>query len=85
LTYLAAKLKIITKPDDLNWEEILAVGFIGGIGFTMSIFITQLAFVDATMIGAVKLGIFIASFIAGIVGVMLILNVHKKKVAREEN
>jgi NhaA family Na+:H+ antiporter len=78
-TYLAAKLKIITKPDNLGWDEIFAVGFLGGIGFTMSIFITQLAFVDDTMIDAVKLGVFIASFIAGCIGVWLILQAHKKK------
>jgi len=78
-TYLATKLKIVSKPDDLGWDEIFAVGFLGGIGFTMSIFITQLAFLDATMIDAVKLGIFIASFIAGIIGVLLILKAYKKR------
>jgi len=79
-TYLASKLKIVTKPDDLGWDEIFAVGFLGGIGFTMSIFITQLAFLDETMISAVKLGVFIASFIAGIIGILLILKAHKKKM-----
>ncbi|MEA3369975.1 MAG: Na+/H+ antiporter NhaA [Campylobacterota bacterium] len=78
-TYLAEKLKLVKKPDDLSWDEIMAVGFIGGIGFTMSIFITQLAFLDAGVIAAVKLGIFFASFIAGIIGVLLILRAHKKK------
>ncbi|MDC0933450.1 Na+/H+ antiporter NhaA [Arcobacteraceae bacterium] len=78
-TYLAAKLKIITKPDNLGWDEIFAVGFLGGIGFTMSIFITQLAFLDETMIDAVKLGVFIASFIAGTIGILLILKAHKEK------
>ena len=78
-TYLAHKLKIITKPDNLSWSEIIAVGFLGGIGFTMSIFITHLAFVDQSMIDAVKLGIFFASFIAGVIGVLLILKVDKKK------
>ena len=78
-TYLATKLKIVKKPDDLSWDEIMAVGFLGGIGFTMSIFITQLAFLDSTMIDAVKLGIFFASFIAGVVGVLLILKAYNKK------
>ncbi len=78
-TYLAHKLKIITKPDNLSWSEIIAVGFLGGIGFTMSIFITHLAFLDQSMIDAVKLGIFFASFIAGVVGVLLILKAHKNK------
>lgn len=79
-TYLATKFKIVTKPDDISWGEILAVGFLGGIGFTMSIFITQLAFVDASVISAVKIGIFFASFIAGIIGVLFILKANSKKV-----
>jgi NhaA family Na+:H+ antiporter len=78
-TYLASKFKIVKKPDELSWDEILAVGFLGGIGFTMSIFITQLAFIDQSIVGAVKIGIFFASFAAGIIGVLLILKAHKKK------
>lgn len=77
-TYLASKLKIAKKPDNLSWSEIFAVGFLGGIGFTMSIFITHLAFVDESIISAVKLGIFIASFIAAIIGILLILLTTKK-------
>ncbi len=79
LTYLAEKLKIVKKPDDLGWDEVIAVGFLGGIGFTMSIFITQLAFVDQSIIDAVKLGIFFASFIAGVIGVLLILKAYSQK------
>ena len=78
-TYLAQKLNIIKKPDDLGWDEVIAVGFLGGIGFTMSIFITQLAFLDQSMIDAVKLGIFFASFIAGIIGVILILKAYARR------
>ena len=79
-TYLATKMKIIHKPDNLSWEEIVAVGFLAGIGFTMSIFITNLAFTDEVIISAVKLGIFIASFIAGVMGVLLINRASKKAV-----
>ncbi|MEA3373750.1 MAG: Na+/H+ antiporter NhaA [Campylobacterota bacterium] len=78
-TYLAQKLNIVRKPDDLDWNEVIAVGFLGGIGFTMSIFITQLAFLDQSMIAAVKLGIFFASFIAGVIGVILILKAYNKR------
>ena len=81
-TYLAQKLNIVKKPKDLSWEEVIVVGFLGGIGFTMSIFITQLAFLDQSVIDAVKLGIFFASFIAGVLGVFLILRAHKNKIAR---
>ncbi|MEA1914982.1 MAG: Na+/H+ antiporter NhaA [Campylobacterota bacterium] len=84
LTYAAQKLKIIKKPDDLGWDEVIAVGFLGGIGFTMSIFITQLAFTDQSIVAAVKLGIFFASFIAGVIGVVLILKAYNKKVSTEQ-
>ena len=76
-TYLANKLNIIKKPDNISWNEVLAVGFLGGIGFTMSIFITHLAFLDESIIAAVKLGVFVASFIAAIIGVVLILTAKK--------
>lgn len=77
-TYLASKLKLASKPSNLSWGEIISVGFLGGIGFTMSIFITHLAFLDENIISAVKLGVFIASFFAAIIGVMLILSNKKR-------
>jgi NhaA family Na+:H+ antiporter len=77
-TYLATKLKWVQKPDELNWGEIMAAGFLGGIGFTMSIFITQLAFTDEALVGAVKLAIFMASFVAAVIGVLLILIFGRK-------
>ncbi len=76
-TYLAHKLRIIRKPSNISWSEVVAVGFLGGIGFTMSIFITHLAFLDETIISAVKLGVFVASFIAAVIGVFLILRVKR--------
>jgi NhaA family Na+:H+ antiporter len=78
-TWAFDKLKIVPKPHDLAWSEVVAVGFLGGIGFTMSIFITQLAFLDDGTIGAVKLGIFFASFISAVIGVLLILKGTSKK------
>jgi len=77
LTYIATKLKIVKKPENISWSEILAVGFIAGIGFTMSIFITHLAFLDENIISAVKLAVFAASFIAAVIGVILLLLVKK--------
>ena len=81
-TYLLTKLKIIKKPDNISWFEVIAVGFLGGIGFTMSIFITHLAFADETIIAAVKLGIFVASFVAAILGIILVLASSKKRKER---
>lgn len=76
-TYILAKLNIIKKPDNLSWAEVLAVGFLAGLGFTMSIFITHLAFLDQDIIDAVKLGVFAASFIAAVIGVFLILRIKR--------
>ncbi|MBX9904721.1 MAG: Na+/H+ antiporter NhaA [Burkholderiales bacterium] len=56
-------------PDDLGWRHVLGAGILGGIGFTMSIFITNLAFAgDPAAINASKMAIFLASLTAGTVG-----------------
>ncbi len=67
-SYLSVKFKICKLPSDLQWKDIIGVGFLGGIGFTMSIFITLLAFTDADIINNAKLMIMIGSLIAGIIG-----------------
>lgn len=69
-SYLAVKLKISQLPEDLNWKSIFGVSFLGGIGFTMSIFITLLAFSDVEHINNAKIMILISSLIAGIFGLL---------------
>lgn len=68
LSILAVKLGICQLPSDLNWKTILGVGFLGGIGFTMSIFVTLLAFDDTTIINNAKFIILLSSLTAGIIG-----------------
>lgn len=68
LSFLAVKLGICQLPSDLNWKSIISVGFLGGIGFTMSIFVTLLAFEDATIINNAKFIILLSSLTAGIIG-----------------
>jgi NhaA family Na+:H+ antiporter len=75
---LAVKSGLCRLPDDLNWKMIGATGFLGGIGFTMSIFITLLAFNDQEIINNAKLVILISSTIAGIIGFMFLKSVLKK-------
>ncbi|WP_235826956.1 Na+/H+ antiporter NhaA [Aliarcobacter vitoriensis] len=77
--YIATKFKLIKKPANISWFEILSVGFIAGIGFTMSIFIANLAFTDEVIISAIKIGIFLASFAATLIGVTLIILKHRLK------
>lgn len=60
---------ICRLPLDLNWKHIFGAGLLGGIGFTMSIFITNLAFVgESNAINASKMAILLASLIAGTFG-----------------
>jgi NhaA family Na+:H+ antiporter len=56
----------------MNWKSVLGVGFLGGIGFTMSIFITLLAFDTPEIINNTKLIIVFSSLIAGIVGFLFL-------------
>lgn len=76
-SYLAVKLKAATLPKDLNWKKVFGAGILGGIGFTMSIFITLLAFHDSAVINNAKLFIIIASGIAGIAGLFFLRSVLK--------
>ncbi len=68
LSFVAVKLGLCKLPSDLNWQAIIGVGFLGGIGFTMSIFITLLAFDDAIIVNNAKFVILISSFMAGLIG-----------------
>lgn len=63
-------LKITDKPNDLKWKHIYGAGQLGGIGFTMSIFVTLLAFDDHTVIDVSKIAIMISSLISAIVGLV---------------
>lgn len=79
LTFIANKLKLCKLPKDMNWKSILNVGFLGGIGFTMSIFITLLAFEDASIINNAKLIILLSSLIAGAIGFFTLNSTLKTK------
>lgn len=67
-SFAGVALKICVLPADLNWKHIAGVGFLGGIGFTMSIFITLLAFKDPTVVDHSKIAVLLASSMAAIVG-----------------
>jgi len=55
-------------PEELNWKAIIGAGMLGGIGFTMSIFIALLAFDQSTFIDVSKISVLIASLLAGLLG-----------------
>lgn len=69
LSFVSVVMGVCRLPSDLKWLHIVGAGFLGGIGFTMSIFITNLAFTgDASVINASKIAILTASFAAGVLG-----------------
>ena len=82
-SYAAVKSKICQLPEDLNWKSIFGVSFLGGIGFTMSIFITLLAFNDDEHISNAKIMILISSLVAGLIGYLLLKNILNKTVSEE--
>lgn len=66
--YIAVKLKLCNLPDGIKMIDILGLSFLCGIGFTMSLFINNLAFTSAELIDASKLGIFVGSIFAAVIG-----------------
>lgn len=79
-TFIAVKMGLCKLPEDLRWQTIFSVGFLGGIGFTMSIFVTLLAFDNETLINNAKIVILLASLIAGILGFLSLKTSLKKEV-----
>lgn len=70
-SYIAIKLRFGYMPDRANWAQLYAMGIICGIGFTMSLFVDNLAYGEASMTlyhGADKLAILCGSFVSGMVG-----------------
>jgi len=80
-SFIGVGLGLCSLPSDLNWKNIAGVGFLGGIGFTMSIFIGLLAFDIPELINTSKIAIFIGSFIAGAIGFLFLKLTLKKTIA----
>lgn len=72
VTALLVKLKISNLPRGMTMSHLFGLSIISGIGFTMSIFITSLAYTDAENIVQAKIAIFVASIIAGVIGFMVL-------------
>jgi NhaA family Na+:H+ antiporter len=72
-TWLAVRLGLGTRPDGARWSHIVGVAALGGIGFTVSIFVAELAFDDLALIRDAEIGIFAASIVAGALGSLLLL------------
>ncbi len=67
-TYIGSLLKICKLPSDISWKQYYGLSLVTGIGFTMSLFIGSLAFTDPEFQTSVRLGVLIASLLAGVLG-----------------
>lgn len=81
-SWLAIKFKLARLPEGAGWKELIGASMMAGIGFTMSIFVAELAFSDPAIIQTAKIGIFAASFISAILGLSLLSMSGKNKKPR---
>jgi len=78
-SYVSIKLGFAQMPNNSNWVNLYGVGILTGIGFTMSLFVGNLAFIENTQyIDGVKLGVLSGSLLSTLVGYFLILNTSRK-------
>ncbi|MFT3901746.1 MAG: Na+/H+ antiporter NhaA [Niabella sp.] len=83
-TWLLIKLKVAKYPKAMNIRNLLGLGLLASIGFTMSLFITSLAFTNEEYMVQAKIGIFAASILGGIAG-YIVLNKSSKPAKKQSN
>lgn len=78
--WICVKSGLSALPEAAGWKHIFGVGLLGGIGFTMSIFVSMLSFSNPLFIEEAKLAILTASILAGLLGYFYLSSLNKKKV-----
>jgi len=79
--WLVVRSGLATLPDGVGWRHMYGVAWLGGIGFTMSLFVSELAFPDPALLAAAKLGILVASAIAGLGGFAVLVLASRRSGA----
>lgn len=85
MSWLSVKLKIADLPEGSNWVHVIGLGLLGGIGFTMSIFIALLSFRLPEYQDEAKFSILVASVMAGVAGYLILSLYNKKQKAKAAN
>ncbi len=83
-SFISVSLGLCALPTELKWKNIIGAGFLAGIGFTMSIFITLLAFDNADTVNNSKIAIIIASVVAGIIGFLWLKQTLKTPIEEDK-
>jgi len=77
VSWIAVKTNLARLPNSVSWAHITGVGVLAGIGFTVSLFISALAFDDSLQLDSAKTAILIASLLAGVAGYLLLTRAGK--------
>jgi len=80
-SWLALKLKLASLPDGVRMPHVIGAGLLGGIGFTMAIFIASLAFPEPGTLVVAKTAILVASLVSGLLGFVFLMAVSRKRKA----
>ena len=83
LAYLSVKTGLAALPSGVTWRHVMGVSFLTGIGFTMSIFIANLAFGAGPLLDSAKVGILAASVVSGVLGAVVLIGVAKSAAVEE--
>jgi NhaA family Na+:H+ antiporter len=77
--WLAVRLGIASRPGGASWTQIYGVALLCGIGFTMSLFIGNLAFADEHAVDAVKIGVLAGSIVSAVAGFAVLRVAHREE------
>lgn len=80
-SWLATRIRVAAMLDGISWRQILGVGMLGGIGFTMSLFIANLAFGATPALETAKVGILAASLMSALVGAVVLVKGVRQRAA----
>jgi Na+:H+ antiporter, NhaA family len=72
-SWLAVQLNMAALPTGVTWRHVIGVAFLGGIGFTMSLFVANLAFGESQLLTISKIGILVASLTSGVLGFLVLI------------
>ena len=78
VSWLAVRIGAASLPDGVGWAHVAGVSILGGIGFTVSLFITELAFSDPAMVATAKLSVLVTSALAGVIGFLVLRSVVRR-------
>ena len=81
--WLTVKFSKLSLPENVSWKHLTGAGVLAGIGFTMSIFISNLAFKDPQVVSYSKVAVLIASLLATIAGLAILFTTAK--ITEKEN